>query len=111
MGKTSLLNSHFYCNFPEYSVATTIDSFIIDFSDEENIQHSVNVYEIGGSILKNETNFNQKLYPYSDLFVICYSVAILSSFKNVKNVNYSNKFLKKFLFFKFFLCLCRGLWR
>ena len=85
-GKTCLLNSYFYKEYPQFAVTTTIDSFIIELIDDENKHRVINVYEIGNSISNNEARYIPKLFPIADLFIICYSVTSFISFKNVRNV-------------------------
>jgi cell division control protein 42 len=93
VGKTCLLHTHLYKEFPPFPITTTLDSHRLNYV-EDNKQYLINFYEIGDSIYRNEEIFNPKVYPDADFFVICYSITSESSFKNIKN---------KVSFFKFFL--------
>lgn len=83
VGKTSLLLSYTSNAFPTDYVPTVFDNVCCSVSVDERVVH-LSLFDTAGQ--EEFSRLRPLSYPGTDVFLLCFSVAMHASFHNIKNV-------------------------
>ena len=80
VGKTCLLLSYTTNQFPSQYLPTVFDNYAVTVIEEE--PHTLGLFDTAGQ--EDHDRLRPLSYPHTDVFLVCFSTAIPSSFENVK---------------------------
>lgn len=81
IGKTCLLISYTTNEFPEEYVPTVFDNFNSELTIEDKT-YSLNLFDTAGQ--EDYDRLRPLSYPLTDVFLVCFSVVMPTSYRNIK---------------------------